>query len=145
MARLDIIIPVFNEGENIVPALEAFRTKISTPFRVLICYDRDDDNTLPAVEAYPQRSSVDVVFVKNRDKGPHAAIMTGFEQSRAPYVLVFPADDTYNVDRIDQLVAAADRVVGQLVEEDEGMAAGAALAGDPVAHDGVIGCESRNR
>jgi dolichol-phosphate mannosyltransferase len=109
MARLDIIIPVFNEGENIVPVLESFRSRISTPYRVLICYDRDDDNTLPAIEAYPERSSVDVVFVKNRDKGPHAAIMTGFEQSTAPYVVVYPADDTDNAGRIDQLVETADR------------------------------------
>jgi dolichol-phosphate mannosyltransferase len=108
-ARLDILIPVFNEGDNILPVLEAFRTKIETPFRVLICYDRDDDNTLPAVDAYPERASVDIVFVKNRSTGPHAAVMTGFEQSTAPYVVVYPADDTDNAGRIDGLVEAADR------------------------------------
>jgi dolichol-phosphate mannosyltransferase len=108
-ARLDILIPVFNEGDNILPVLEAFRTQIETPFRVLICYDRDDDNTLPAVEAYPQRASVDIVFVKNRSTGPHAAVMTGFEQSTAPYVVVYPADDTDNAGRVDGLVEAADR------------------------------------
>jgi glycosyltransferase involved in cell wall biosynthesis len=109
MARLDIIIPVFNEGENIIRVLDAFRDGVRTPFRVLICYDRDDDNTLPAVEAYPERSSLDVLFVKNRSQGPHAAVMTGFQQSTAPYVLVYPADDTDNAGRIDQLVEQADR------------------------------------
>jgi glycosyltransferase involved in cell wall biosynthesis len=109
MARLDIIIPVFNEGENIIRVLDAFRSGVRTPFRVLICYDRDDDNTLPAVEAYPERSSLDILFVKNRSQGPHAAVMTGFEQSTAPYVLVYPADDTDNAGRIDQLVEQAER------------------------------------
>ncbi len=109
MARLDIIIPVFNEGENITHVLDALRKDVATPFRVLICYDRDDDNTLPAVEAYPERLSLDVVFVKNHASGPHAAVMTGFEQSTAPYALVYPADDTDNAGRIDQLVHAAER------------------------------------
>lgn len=108
-ARLDIIVPVFNEGENITRVLDAFRNHVETPFRVLICYDRDDDDTLPAVEAYPERSSLDVVFVKNRASGPHAAVMTGFEQSTAPYVLVYPADDTDNASRIDQIVEEAER------------------------------------
>ena len=109
MARLDIIIPVFNEGENITRVLDAFRNGVETPYRVLICYDRDDDDTLPAVEAYPERSSLEVVFVKNRASGPHAAVMTGFEQSTAPSVLVYPADDTDNAGRIDQLVEVANR------------------------------------
>jgi dolichol-phosphate mannosyltransferase len=109
MARLDIIIPVFNEGENISRVLDTFRNRIETPFRVLICYDRDDDNTLPAVAAYPERSSVDVLFVKNRGSGPNAAVMTGFEQSTAPYIVVYVADDLDNAGRIDQLVEAAER------------------------------------
>ncbi len=37
--------------------------------------------------------------------------MTGFEQSTAPYVVVYPADDTDNAGRIDRLVEAADRGV----------------------------------
>lgn len=109
MGRLDIIIPVFNEGENITRVLDAFRKRVETPFRVLICYDRDDDDTLPAVEAYPERSSLDVVFVKNRAQGPHAAVMSGFEQSTSPFVLVYPADDTDNAGRIDRLVEEAER------------------------------------
>jgi len=35
--------------------------------------------------------------------------MTGFEQSTAPYVVVYPADDTDNAGRIDQLVEVAER------------------------------------
>jgi dolichol-phosphate mannosyltransferase len=108
MAQLDIVIPVYNEGENITRALDTFLDAVKTPFRVLICYDRDNDNTLPAIEAYPKRGSLDVVFVKNRASGPHAAVMTGLEQSTAPYAVVYPADDTYNAERLDRLVEKAE-------------------------------------
>ena len=49
--RLDIVIPVYNEGANIAPTLRALANNVKTPLRVLICYDREDDNTLPAIAA----------------------------------------------------------------------------------------------
>ena len=39
--QLDIVIPVFNEAENIEPVLRALVTQVKTPFRVLICFDMD--------------------------------------------------------------------------------------------------------
>ena len=44
--RLDIVIPVYNEGANIAPTLRALAHNVKTPLRVLICYDREDDDTL---------------------------------------------------------------------------------------------------
>ena len=49
-AELDIIIPVYNEGDNILPVLRALKQEMKTSFRVLICYDRDDDTTLKALK-----------------------------------------------------------------------------------------------
>ena len=49
--RLDIVIPVYNEGGNILRTLEALGRDLKTPSRVLICYDREDDDTLPAIES----------------------------------------------------------------------------------------------
>ena len=43
---LDIIIPVYNEGKNINNVLTQFQNKVKSSFRVLICYDHDDDTTL---------------------------------------------------------------------------------------------------
>ena len=48
-SQLDIVIPVYNEGENIVAVLRGLSREIKTPARALICYDQPDDDTLPAV------------------------------------------------------------------------------------------------
>jgi dolichol-phosphate mannosyltransferase len=45
--RLDIVILVYNEGANIVPTLRAIAREVKTTSRVLICYDHEDDDTLP--------------------------------------------------------------------------------------------------
>jgi glycosyltransferase involved in cell wall biosynthesis len=104
--QLDIVIPVYNEGGNILPALRALAREMKTPARVLICYDFDDDDTLPAVRNNPDAwSGLEVTFVRNRGRGAHAAVMAGFSASTAPIVLVYPADDDFNAGIIDRMVA----------------------------------------
>ena len=46
--ELDIVIPVYNEESHITYVLDSFAAKVRSAFRVLICYDFDEDNTLPA-------------------------------------------------------------------------------------------------
>ena len=87
--RLDIIIPVYNEGANILQALDALLRAVRTPHRVLICYDRDDDDTLAAIEGNRQTlTGMNIEFVRNRGSGAHSAVLTGFATSKAPFILV---------------------------------------------------------
>ncbi|MBI2096557.1 MAG: glycosyltransferase [Candidatus Sungbacteria bacterium] len=105
---MDIIIPVFNEKENILVTLGALSREVKTKARVLICYDMPDDDTLPAVRGNPQAyPGLMVEFVQNLGRGVHAAVMAGFAASRAPFVFVYPADDDYNAGVLDRLVSLA--------------------------------------
>lgn len=101
VVSLEIIIPVYNEGENIVAVLDSFKSSVRTKFRVLICYDHDDDNTLPAIKNYS--AEFEILLIKNKTKGLHGAVMTGFNSSNAECVIVFPADDTYNASILDEM------------------------------------------
>src|SRR5215471_5856448 len=106
--ELDIVIPVYNEGRNILSTLGALSRSLTTPARVLICYDRDDDDTLPAIKDSPQAyPGLPVELVRNAGRGAHGAVMTGFAASAAPFVLMCAADDDYNAPRLDQMVALA--------------------------------------
>lgn len=108
-ARLDIIIPVYNEGRNILATLGELRRHVRTPSRILICYDRPDDDTLPTIQAHPERvEGLLIEFVRNPDRGAHAAVMAGFAASRAPLVVVYPADDDFNGAVIDAMVGKAE-------------------------------------
>jgi dolichol-phosphate mannosyltransferase len=101
--ELDIIIPVYNEGPAIGAVLSSLAEHVTTPFRVLICYDREDDDTLPALAPFETRMAI--ARIKNRGSGAFGAVSTGFAESRAPAVLVFVADDDFNAPRIDGMVA----------------------------------------
>jgi glycosyltransferase involved in cell wall biosynthesis len=103
--RLDIVIPVYNEGKNILATLAGLRRQVRTPSRILICYDRPDDDTLPAIKQNAEAvEGMTIEFVLNRGRGVHNAIMSGFAASQAPFVLVYPADDDFNGGIIDEMV-----------------------------------------
>jgi len=113
--NLDIVIPVYNEGENIKSVLESFRREVKVPYRVLICYDFDEDTTLAALEPLPMEE-YHYELVKNEGRGVMSAIRAGLRQTTAPYVLTFPADDDYNAPKINAMyekaVAGFDIVCG---------------------------------
>ena len=44
--QLDIIIPVFNEEDNIAETLNGLKREIKLKFQVIIVYDYDQDPTL---------------------------------------------------------------------------------------------------
>ena len=108
IAELDIIIPVYNEGSNILTTLGALVREVKTPARVLICYDFPEDDTLPVIrakrQAYPD---LPIELVRNPGRGVHAAVLAGFAASNAPFVLVFPADDDFNAGILDAMMAKA--------------------------------------
>jgi dolichol-phosphate mannosyltransferase len=99
---VDVVIPVHNEAENIRQVLDSFKTGLQFSYRVLICYDHDDDTTLEALKNYPLEG-ISLECAKNRGKGALGAVMTGLDQATAPAVIVFPADDTINAPRLNRL------------------------------------------
>jgi glycosyltransferase involved in cell wall biosynthesis len=107
--RLDVIIPVYNEGANILPTLRSIMRDVRTPLRVLICYDREDDNTLPVIERNRGAlGGLTIVLVRNGGRGAHGAVLTGFTASSSPCAVVFPADDDYNANILDAMVAQVE-------------------------------------
>jgi dolichol-phosphate mannosyltransferase len=107
-SQLDIVIPVYNEGGNIVGVLRALSREVKTPARVLICYDHPDDDTLPAIRDNPDAyDGLAVELVRNSKRGAHGAVMAGFGASAAPAVVVYPADDDFNAGRLDHMAALA--------------------------------------
>ena len=109
--ELDIVIPVYNEGRNIVAVLAALKRAVATPARVLICYDHAEDDTLPAIRANPQaHAGLPLEFVYNARPGVHGAVLAGFAASTAPFILMFPADDHVNAVMLDRMVALARNI-----------------------------------
>lgn len=110
---LGIIIPVYNEAENIGNTLNAIRGKVMTPHRIYIVYDFDEDDTLPAARVFLEEG-VDIKFIRNPKRGVVNAIKTGLRTAEEDYILVTMADmsDDYSVvDNMCSLLSKGNDVV----------------------------------
>ena len=103
MSKLDIIIPVYNEDENIIRLLKALENKILCNFRILICYDSDNDKTLKLIKNN-RVIDKELLFIKNPKQGPNSAIIQGINSSQAEIILVYMADDFENIKIINNMI-----------------------------------------
>ena len=108
MMKLDIIIPIYNEDENIVRLLKALEDEIVCNFRVLLCYDSESDKTLK----YVKKSSVinkEILLIRNPKQGPNSAIIEGINSSKAEIILIYMADDFENIKLINNMINLIER------------------------------------
>ena len=99
---LDIIIPIFNEGFQVVKLLKLLNKKVKTGARILLCYDLKNDNIFK-YRKFLKNLKFKIVFVKNPNKGPCEAIKEGFKNIKSKCVIVYPADDFLNIKLIDKM------------------------------------------
>lgn len=106
-AELSVVLPVYNEADNIGPVLRASAAQVRTPHEVLVVYDLDEDPTLPVVrELMPGMPNV---RLHRNTLGPGVlnAMKAGIGAARGRHVLISMADGSDDVSQIDQMVELA--------------------------------------
>ena len=105
---LSVVVPVFNEGENVVPTLRGVVDKTHVrPLEVLVVYDFDADTTVAVVNRL-QADMPEVHLHKNTvGRGVLNAIKSGLAVAAAPYVLVTMGDGSDDAADIDLMYALA--------------------------------------
>ena len=106
--KLDIIIPVYNEDENIIRLLKALEDEVVCNFRVLICYDSESDKTLKYVKN-KNIINKEILLIKNPKQGPNSAIIEGINSSKAEIILIYMADDFENIKLINNMINLIER------------------------------------
>ena len=103
MAKLDIIIPVYNEDENIIKLFKLLDSTVICNFRILICYDNESDKTLKHLKNLNIIKN-EIKLIKNPKQGPNSAIIEGIKSSNSKIILVYMADDFENIKLINEMV-----------------------------------------
>jgi glycosyltransferase involved in cell wall biosynthesis len=92
---LTLILPVYNEGEAVIPVIATLFFTILYPFKLVVVYDSPDDETIGTVKKL-QRVFKDIYLVQNEWKrGVLNAIKTGFKHADTKYVGIWVS---YHVD-----------------------------------------------
>ena len=99
---LEIVIPVFNEGDNVLKLMELFQKNIKNNFRVLFCYDLENDNIFKYIDKFKEYN-FDIQLIKNPETGPCSAIKEGLVSGNSDCIIVYPADDFINFNLLDKM------------------------------------------
>lgn len=107
--ELSIVIPVYNESENIKLTLDAIKKNIKTNNEILVVYDHSKDTTLPVLRKIRNKYK-NLKIVKNSiSKGPSGAIRTGLKKASSELILVTMADLCDDLSQVDKMVKLANK------------------------------------
>jgi len=109
--RVSVVVTAYNEGENIVPALDRIIESVTLPFEVLVVYDSPDDTTAPYVAKYAVTEPRVVPVLNEYGPGPARAIRFGIRSAQADVVVVTMADGCDDAQQIDDLTRLVERGV----------------------------------
>jgi glycosyltransferase involved in cell wall biosynthesis len=125
---VSIVVPIYNEADNILPLLEAIKAGVSLPHETLLVYDFDEDTTIPPARGFA-RGYPELRLVEN-DIGPGAlnAIKSGFAQARGDAIVVTMADLSDDVSQIDDMTSRVRAGAG-VVAGSRYMAGGRQIGG----------------
>ena len=109
--EISIVIPVYNEGENVEPVLRRLFEAVEIDAEVLVVYDDEHDTTVPVLQQlmvdFPQLRPVHNTY----GRGPAKAIRFGIDQAIGKVVVVTMADGCDDASQIAVLTRLVERGV----------------------------------
>lgn len=101
---LGIVVPVYNEGNNIKHLFDTIESDIKIPKQIMVVYDFPEDNTLPVLDEIKNNYTFGIERKKNKyGRGALNAIKTGLEDCEQDVILVMMADLSDNLNIVDQM------------------------------------------
>ena len=127
--QLSIVLPVYNEADNIEPVLRGLERAVRTPHEVIVVYDFDEDTTLPVV----RRLALPNVRLERNGlgRGVLNAMRAGIRAARGELVLISMADGSDEPEVVDQMVALAAQGA-DVVAASRYMRGGRQIGGPPI-------------
>lgn len=100
---ISIVIPVYNEGENLVPYLDEVLSEVSGRREILVVHDMAEDTTVQVAARYMKDGEPVRTVLNTLGAGPAFAIRCGIASAEGDVVVVTMADGSDDASQIDEL------------------------------------------
>jgi glycosyltransferase involved in cell wall biosynthesis len=109
--RYSLVVPVYNEAENIAAFCRKARAELPEGYELLVCYDFEGDSTLPALAALSASEKPAIVRTVRNSLGPGVryAIEAGMKAAATPVVVVMMVDLSDDFAKVEEMVARVER------------------------------------
>jgi len=133
--KLSIIIPMYNEQENVVNTLKKVSDvlySMNIDYELIIVNDGSTDNTLDLLkkEAEKYKRLRIITYEKNRNLG--GALKIGFEKAKGDHIITIDSDLSYDAKFIADLYHEAERSNYDIIQGSPYMKGGSALGVPPL-------------
>jgi len=112
MVDLSVVVPVFNEQDNLLEAIRRLRAVLDATgktYEVIFVNDGSRDRSAAILrEQFARRPDVTRVILLNGNFGQHMAILAGFERTRGERIVTLDADLQNPPEEIAKLLAKMD-------------------------------------
>ncbi|MCY1136632.1 glycosyltransferase family 2 protein [Actinoplanes sp. Pm04-4] len=109
--RVSVVIPVYNEGEDVVRHLQRILREVLLPAEILVVHDMPEDTTVPYAQQLAEHDPRVRTVLNTYGRGPANAIRFGIDAAAAPVAVVTMADGCDDPRQIDDLARLVDRGV----------------------------------
>src|SRR5580693_905722 len=123
--QISIIIPLFNEVENVAPLADQVLTAMKgekLPFEIVLVDDASTDGTWEKIMAENQKDSRVRGLRHGRNSGQSAALWTGYRGSSSPIIVTLDGDlqnDPADIPRLLAGLSEYDVVCGMRVKRQD--------------------------
>lgn len=128
---ISLVVPVYNEAENIVPLLESLKDNVVDDHETLIVYDFPEDTTIPPAREFAADYPELRLVMNEIGPGVLNAIRSGIEQSIGDVVIVTMADLSDDTTQIGELASRVRQGAG-VAAGSRYMKGGSQVGGPPV-------------
>lgn len=104
---ISIIIPTYNERENISELFSRIDTVLDEEFEIILVDDKSPDGTAEKAEELSENYPVNV-FVREEDYGLSQSVIKGFEEAKGDQMVVMDADLQHPPEKIPEILQGLD-------------------------------------
>ncbi len=95
MAKIDVIIPVYNSADFISDTIDSVEANDFDDFNIIVVDDGSTDNSLEVIKDLSKRYN-NISYYKKSNAGVSSARNFGISKSTSPYICFLDSDDLYN-------------------------------------------------
>lgn len=92
MAKVDIVMPLYNKKDTVLRAIESIISQTVSDWRLLVVNDGSNDGSLEIVQSIDD-SRIEIITQKNH--GPGVARNTGLHAAKSEFIAFLDADDRW--------------------------------------------------
>lgn len=102
MAKIDIIIPVYNSENLIAETIESIEENNFSDFNIITIDDGSKDKSADVIKALNEKYG-NISYYKKDNGGVSSARNLGIEKSTSPYIAFLDSDDLYSKDFLEKM------------------------------------------